>query len=148
MYVGSGLANQRLISSVLGQLSTQIQSDGSVPKELVVQICNKRTARYSLGVFVNTQADLSSVQLAVQSFKNGSCLNTVETEPWQNVTFLAPSLLLDHNSTTINSTNSTTVNIRSRQFGKNLSARSNCKTVKVQSGDTCKSLAMRACSVL
>lgn len=109
-----------------------------MPEELLVQICDNRTARYSLGVFINTQTDLSSAQLAVQSFKNGSCLTTVETKPWQKITFLAPRLFLGNHSVAGNSTNSTRVNVLSDRFGRKLSARSDCTTAKVQSGDTCK----------
>lgn len=124
-----------MIVSVLEQLSSQIRSDGIVGEELMLQVCDNRTARYSLGVVVNTQSNLSSVQLAIQSLKNGSCLSAAETRTWQNVTFYAPSL---SSSTASNSTSSRRVKLRSERAGKRLSARSDCSTVQVQSGDTCK----------
>ena len=109
-----------------------------MPEELSVQTCDDRSARYSLGVFVNTQTELPSAQRAVQSFKNGSCLNLAQTEPWQNITFLAPDLFFNNSGAAGNSTNTTKLSMRSDRLGRKLSARSDCSTAKVQSGDTCK----------
>ena len=135
VYVGSGFAYQDVVSTVLKQLVTQIQDDGTVGEEVVVQICDDRTARYSLGIFLNTKSDISSVQVAMQSFQNGTCLSTFETKPWQNVTFLAPS---PSNVTNSDAANSTNLASRSKHPRKKLSARSDCTTVQVVSGDTCK----------
>jgi chitinase len=144
-YIGSGLASQGVITSVLESLINQVQSDGTVTENLYVQLCDNRTARYSLGVFANTNADLHSVQQAVQSWRNNTCIteNDSTTPNWQEVTFLAPSLLNNTSSTGNNSsksTNSTTLAARTN-FRKLVSRDSTCTTVEVVSGDTCATLA-------
>lgn len=141
VYVGSGLADQGVISSVLGQLATQLQNDGTTAKNLVVQLCDNSTARYSLGVIINTNADLSFAQLAVQSWKNSSCfsLSGGTASAWQNITYLAPSLLRASNNTT--SDNSTSLEKRPQHSGRKLLPRTTCTTIRVVSGDTCATLA-------
>lgn len=140
LYVGKGLTNQGVITSVLEQLSTKLQSDGSVPETLVAQLCDDRSARYSIGIFASTNSDLSLAQLSVQTWKNSSCItNMQKTVPaWQNVTFSVPSLMqkpsVSSNSTTGNSTA-----LQSRD-GK-LIPRADCTTVQVVAGDSCASLA-------
>ncbi|KAJ5097120.1 hypothetical protein N7456_007841 [Penicillium angulare] len=138
IYVGSSLTRQGIISSLLSQLSSRVQSDG-VGETMFTQLCDstRRSARYSLGIMINTEGDLSSVQHAVQSWKNNSCVST-ETEntvsDWQSVTFDVPSV-------PSKATNSTSLNSR-RHYGKShLHARSTCTVVEVASGDTCTSLA-------
>lgn len=144
-YVGSGLSSQGVITPVLESLTNQVQSDGTVAENLYVQLCDNRTARYSLGVFANTNADLPSVQQAVQAWRNNTCVTTNDssTPNWQEVTFLAPALLKNTSSTGNNgsiSTNSTTLAARSH-VRKLVSRDSTCTTVEVVSGDTCATLA-------
>ncbi|RAH85983.1 hypothetical protein BO86DRAFT_395429 [Aspergillus japonicus CBS 114.51] len=93
VYVGSGLGGQGVISSVLDQLLTEIDDTGSVARQTLVQVCDNSTARYSLGVFASSTADLASVQRALQSWRNSSCVSSMEeTIPaWQTITFLGPS---------------------------------------------------------
>lgn len=140
VYVGSKLAPQGVIDSVLDQLSIALKEDGGIPESVVVQICDNRSSRYSLGVFISTQADLSAAQNAVQIWKNGSCLTTMEkTDPaWKNITFLAPSIVSRprNGSVTYSNTTSTTA-----KHLKSLSNRDTCSTTQVQAGDSCSTLA-------
>jgi chitinase len=133
VYVGSKLASQDVLNSVFDQLSATLNSDGGVPESVAVQLCEDRSSRYSLGVFISTQADLSAAQHAVQTWKNGSCLATMEkaVPAWHNITFLAPSLGQNGTATSGNATLAT----------RTLSARGTCTTLQVHSGDTCSSLA-------
>lgn len=65
VYIGSKLASQGVIDSVLDQLSAALKGDGGFPESVAVQLCDNRSSRYSLGVFISTQADLSAAQHAV-----------------------------------------------------------------------------------
>ncbi|THV51916.1 hypothetical protein BGAL_0095g00320 [Botrytis galanthina] len=147
IYVGSGLSSQGVISSIIGRLSSQIQSDGNVAENLLVQLCDNSTARYSMGIFVNTNSDISSVQLGVQSWKNSSCITYVDgfvNSTWQSVKFLAPSLLNSNTSASVNTIgkNVTTLSSRSSlRSSHKLNLRDSCTTVKVVAGDTCATLA-------
>lgn len=119
VYVGSGLANHT--SSILQQLRNQVQSDGNIGENLVVQLCDNRTARHSLGIFISSGTNnLFAVQHGVQSWKNASCIITINSKAWQNITFSIPAL---HNSSSVR--NSTT--LRSQ-----LLPRDSCTTVQVE----------------
>lgn len=154
VYAGAKLASQALVSSVLGQLTTHVQSQGdSMPQELLVQLCDNHSARYSLGIYITTGSDLSSAQLAVQSWKNNTCVTSVDGEVdsnWLEISYQTPSLL-GRNSTSMSSnstipgTNSSTLASRSspslRVSGKLDARDTDCTTVQVVSGDSCASLA-------
>ena len=145
VYVGSGLANQEVITSVLESLVSQVQSDGTVAENLLVQLCDNRTARYSLGVFIDTHPDLLSVQTAVQSWHNNTCITTMDktTKDWKNLTFLATSHIqssLSSNTSSASAFNSTTYTKRS-YGGVVLPRDDTCTTVQAVSGDTCTTLA-------
>ncbi|KAJ5559833.1 hypothetical protein N7513_002232 [Penicillium frequentans] len=93
VFVGSGLNSQGVISSVLDKFTTQIETDGTIAKETLIQACENSTARYSLGVFISTQGDLVSVQQAIQSWSHGSCIDSMEesTQNWETLSFSVPS---------------------------------------------------------
>ncbi|KAJ6035923.1 hypothetical protein N7540_000202 [Penicillium herquei] len=93
VFVGSSLNSQGVISSVLDKFTTQIETDGTIAEETLLQACEGSASRYSLGVFVSTQGDLVSVQQAIQSWSHGSCVSSMEesTEDWQTLSFLVPS---------------------------------------------------------
>ncbi|PKX96685.1 class V chitinase Chi100 [Aspergillus novofumigatus IBT 16806] len=130
VYAGSGLAGQGVISAVLQKLSAQIKDDGRVAESLSVELCSNPTARYSLSVLVNTKGDLGAVQRGLQVSKNGSCVSTetrMTASDWQTVTYLVPAatnITRSSNSTKLASTRAT-----------------ECRTIQVESGDSCASLA-------
>lgn len=92
IYVGSALASQGVILSVLEQLSSHLQADGSVAENLLVQLTDDLTARYSLGVFIKTLPDLVSVQQSLRVWRNGSSIASTDetTSAWQDIIFFCP----------------------------------------------------------
>ncbi|KAH6648205.1 hypothetical protein BKA67DRAFT_683676 [Truncatella angustata] len=120
IYAGSGIANQGALTSVLEKLTTQVESDGSVSEILVAQLCGNSSARYSLGIMINTAGDLGAVQRGIQSWKNGSCVELGTPAEWLMVTYIAPSLL-DVGGNTSSAT---------------ATGRAECSTVQVAGGDT------------
>ncbi|KAJ8126287.1 hypothetical protein O1611_g7351 [Lasiodiplodia mahajangana] len=150
IYAGSRLANQGLVSSVIAQLSTHVKSEGNLPEELLVQLCENHSARYSLGIYISTNSDLSAAQHAVQSWKNNTCVTSVDATvdtAWQKVSYLIPSRL-GSNSSTVNSTipssNSSIISNKAafpRSDAGKLGIRDTCSTVQVVAHDTCATLA-------
>lgn len=129
VYAGSSLASQGVLSSVLKKLRNEIQANGHVSENMLAQICSSRTsARYTLGIFATTQGHLGTVQQSLQSWKNGTCIGSMDdiTVKWQNATFLASTLKYSNSSIS-----------SSRPLG----ARATCRTMQVGAGDTCASLA-------
>jgi chitinase len=144
LFAGSGV--QGIPASVLEQFRAKIKSTG-FSKSAVVQLCAKgaRSSKYSFGIAVSGDRDLSFVQDAVATWASGQCITTYDTvEPWQEITLSVPHLLSNGtitNGTTGNGTvyfgtpspaNST---ILHRLFRRTL-----CTTIQVVSGDSCKSL--------
>jgi chitinase len=119
VYVGSGLSSQGVASSVLDQLVSEIDSAGSIAQETLVQVCGNDTSRYSLGIFASTTGDLPSVQQALQTWRNNSCVNWLEdsTPVWQTISFLAPN-------TTTSSTNSSSIHATSSSLASSSIVRS------------------------
>ncbi|KAL7817792.1 glycoside hydrolase family 18, chitinase [Trichoderma gracile] len=137
-YAGSGVASQGVLASIVQKLSSEIQSSGQVAEELVAQVCgNKTPARYTLGIFATTKGHLGAVQRSVQSWKNGTCVGTSSTGSvknklnWNSLTYLAPSA--SHGNSTSSSPHSNST--------KPLSVRADCRTIQVEAGDSCASLA-------
>ncbi|PWY70845.1 hypothetical protein BO94DRAFT_609121, partial [Aspergillus sclerotioniger CBS 115572] len=130
VYVGSGLSGQGVMSSVLNQLVTEIDSNGSIAQETLVQVCDNSTSRYSLGIFASTTGNLLSVQRALQSWHNSSCVTFMEESmpAWQTISYLAPSM--QQNS----SVPSNYTSLAAREHDE-------CTTIQVASGDTCTTLA-------
>ncbi|PTB79573.1 glycoside hydrolase family 18 protein [Trichoderma longibrachiatum ATCC 18648] len=138
VYAGSGVASQGVLASVVQKLNSEIQSSGQVAEDLVAQVCGSKTpARYTLGIFATTKGHLGAVQRSVQSWKNGTCVSTSSMgnanvkSSWNSVTYLAPSSS-HSNSTSISS---------SGKPKKPLLARADCRTIQVEAGDSCESLA-------
>ncbi|KAL4795918.1 hypothetical protein BDV19DRAFT_388634 [Aspergillus venezuelensis] len=165
VYLGSALSSQGVISHVLKKLATQVQTDGSIAQETFVQLCDSFTARCSLGVYVSTNGDLPSVQQALQTWHNSSCLATEDaTVDWYSISYLARSSR--QNSTLpSNSTTSLAARELSRRRAntnqqlhhgylhsplhkaredRRLRSRGDsdeCTTIQVVSGDSCTTLA-------
>ncbi|KAI0476854.1 class V chitinase Chi100 [Xylaria cf. heliscus] len=150
IYAGSRLSNQGLVSSVITQLITQVQGEGSLPEELLVQLCENHSARYSLGIYISTNSDLSAAQHAVQSWKNNTCVTSVDATvdaEWHKFSYLMPSRL-GSNSSAVSSTilpsNSSIISNRAaspQPDAIKLGIRGTCSTIKVAAGDTCATLA-------
>lgn len=141
VYAGSGLASQGLLSSVLEKLSAQVTTDGGVSETLVAQMCSDSSARYSLGVMVNTKGDLGAVQRGLQSWKNSSCVAldaATSTPDWQQVTYLAPSLLQGNSST---NSSSAYLAGRSHRSSRRDDDDGECSTIQAVENDTCTTLA-------
>jgi chitinase len=129
VYAGSGLASQGVLSSVLEKLSTKVNVDGSIAESLSTELCSDISSRYSLSVIVNTNGDLGAVQREIQASKNGTCVSTKAeastASTLQTVSYLVPvSTNATNNTATIKSTRAT-----------------ECKSIQVESGDSCASLA-------
>lgn len=129
VYSGSGLAGQGVLAQALDLLITQIRDDGGVARSFVVEMCGSSLARYSLGVMIDTTGDLGTVQDRVQGWKKGTCTSTPQSRgavaEWNRVSYLAPNV-----------SNGTVANAATR-----LSRRDECRTIQVEGGDSCASLA-------
>jgi chitinase len=114
------------IKTLLSQLVSQAQSQG-LGDTLATQVCGSGIdGEHTVGLIANTQADLSFVQEAMQTWNNATCLTGYDSATISNVTIseLAP-------------TKPTTLAKRDQS----LVERSTCSYIQVVSGDSCGSLA-------
>lgn len=121
------------VSSALGGLITNIRDEG-VSQSMTSQLCNDdRNSNHILGITIDTTGDLGSVQETIVAWADGECIADLdsslsEVKIWDKADF---EITLARNATS-----------RSLE-GRGLSARADCRTEKVVSGDTCPKLADR-----
>ncbi|KAJ5737959.1 glycoside hydrolase [Penicillium malachiteum] len=137
LYVGSGLHSQGVLPSVLEDLIKYIE-DGDIPQRLFVQLCTGRTARYSIGIMIDSTSEgLPAAQAAVQEWRNDTCLTSYDTTSWKNLTYSVP---VQHNQKS-NSTDFFSYYQR-RAMGRTLLPRdTTCTAVQVVANDTCTTVA-------
>jgi chitinase len=134
VYMGSALHRQGLLPSVIQDFIDQVKHE-DVTRTQLVQLCDdEKSARYTMGIIINSAGDLSATQQAVQTWRNGSCVTTLEsTSTWNNLTFSTP--MTSHRSS------NATYNWNRRNTERKLLARDTCTAIQVHGGDTCTSLA-------
>jgi chitinase len=133
LYAGSGIQSQSIVSTVLQQFSAHVEANG-ISENLLVQLCatNGQSSRLTFGVMANTNSNLSSVQHAVKTWRDGKCVTEYdEATVWKNITLLIPSPPSPSNSTST-----------ATQISHGLNPRATCTTVRALNTDTCGSLAV------
>jgi chitinase len=141
LYTGGALHGQGILAPVLRDLIRYIDDSGT-PETLATELYNRGSARHALGVFISTIGVLSAAQAAVQTWRNGSCLDSwTKSKAWTDISFSMPANL-PHRA------NLTSLLIRRRPHAhahghEHLHRRDDreCSTVKVVYGDKCTTLA-------
>lgn len=131
IFAGSKIQSQGILATVLQKFISEVESSG-FSESVLVQLCanSTRSSRYGLGIIANANADVGYVQSAVATWASGGCVTTYDNEDvWQNVTLTVPSWT--------NYTSSNTTHV-AKQAARALSPRSDCSTITVASGDSCK----------
>ncbi|KAL7943679.1 hypothetical protein V8C42DRAFT_328167 [Trichoderma barbatum] len=130
LYVGAGFERVDVTNTLLAQLHSRALNNGDV----AAQVCgNGRDSSQVMGLVVSTSGDLPTVQTALQSWANSTCLENFDTTIATSKTSVsqvnaasliqhAPGNARDHDS---------------------LDKRAACSYIKVNSGDSCASLATR-----
>lgn len=154
VYMGSGLHGQSLLAPVLKDLIQDVMNNG-IPETLVAQLCGNSSATYTTGIYISKSGGLTGAQTAVQSWRNGSCLTSLDdTKVWNDISYSMPIHGRKNSSSTIlQRRRSRESHIHSREFRthsgrSHLHARDtasdsdgDCSSYLVQKGDTCDSLA-------
>ncbi|OAA73472.1 class V chitinase Chi100 [Cordyceps fumosorosea ARSEF 2679] len=91
VYAGSGLAGQGVLTTTLDKLRAELSRGEGVAEQTVVQLCGNSTARYTFGIYIGTDGEFGRVQRALQSWKNGTCVDAdTASVRWEPVTFTSP----------------------------------------------------------
>jgi chitinase len=138
IFAGSAVFDQGIAESILQQFTSKI-AGSNIPENTAVQLCSHNmSSRYTLGIAINTKADVAAVQILVATWDAGRCVDKYDTASnWKEITLSVPAPL-DNSSIPQNwtSANDTTL-----LAARNLLPRADCKTIQVASGESCGSLA-------
>ncbi|CAG5181777.1 uncharacterized protein ALTATR162_LOCUS9829 [Alternaria atra] len=146
LFAGAEVHQHGLTSDVL-KVFLDFARERSVSQSIVVQLCGNghRGADYSMGIVATSVSNLQFVKQAVSTWADGGCVSQAGAgEAWMQVTLRVPTPI---DSWLNNATNMTSgpetkspTHFTARSY---LSARADCKTITVQSGDGCVTVANR-----
>jgi chitinase len=139
VFAGSQIQQQGLVPSILQDFVAEVKDRG-ISDSLFVQLCGEtRSSKYALGLVASVQSDISFVQSAVKTWKEGKCVTSFSgSSAWKSITLSVPSSSTSSSNSTIRPAHTT--NLTSRTVNA-LHPRTACSVVEVYFGDTCTSLA-------
>ncbi|KAH6631034.1 hypothetical protein B0J18DRAFT_379787 [Chaetomium sp. MPI-SDFR-AT-0129] len=135
LYIGHGLLNQAIGESALRIFQYNLDNLNVSTPSLAMQLCAPGyDSAHVFGVMVTSNATFGPIQDAIKTWANATCLSFVGSRSFAgDAVFTAP--LLPTNGTV--GSNSSTIQSRA------LHPRADCRTVQVQGGDSCGSLAIK-----
>lgn len=129
-YAGAAFRTDSLSSTLEGVIAS-IRADG-VSESFATQLCDdERNANHVLGITINTNGDLASVQETVVAWVEGECISDLSSSDLESVKIWEKT---DWELASINNSTRST---------RDLHARADCRTIAVASGDSCGALASR-----
>ena len=160
LYIGKGLQNEGSGAMALGALERQLSVLDIKGDSLAMQLCGPgRDGDHIFGLMATSNASFGVIQDAVRSWSNATCLSFENSTQVHGSAFLTTP---DYSNATGLFSNATTSSLTARAnlkspwrrrqsseptghglLGGVLTARADCTTVQVVSGDTCASLAIK-----
>ncbi|KAF7561921.1 hypothetical protein G7046_g2225 [Stylonectria norvegica] len=137
LYIGKGLQNEGVGTFALKAVEDALQNLDANATSLAIQLCKPGYGGdHIFGLMATSNATFASVQNALQTWSNGTCLSFAES---MNITgramFTTPLAASD--TSTFGSS------LGLREWSAELSTRDHCRTIQVGSGDSCGALAKR-----
>jgi hypothetical protein len=147
LYIGQGLLNQDLSASALGFLEDNFDNLNVSTPSLAMQLCGPNfDSTHIFGIMATSNATFNSVQSAIRGWANATCLSfSGSTNFMGQAVFTTPLLVT-------NSTANSTLKLgevaqahhhRRHQQYHGIHPRAECKSVQVDSGDSCAKLATK-----
>ncbi|KAL4865032.1 hypothetical protein BDV12DRAFT_200571 [Aspergillus spectabilis] len=131
LYIGKGLLGQSLAESALKVFQDNLESLNVSAASLAMQLCEPEyDSSHIFGVMVTSNGTFGSIQSAIKSWANATCLSFAGSKNFSGVAKFSTSPLAS--SSAINSTVARG-NLRGRADGE-------CRTYQVQADDNCDSL--------
>jgi GH18 family chitinase/LysM repeat protein len=142
LYIGQGLESRLIGSSALKIFEDNLTNLNVTAPTLAMQLCGPDSgSTHSFGLMVTSNGTFDSLQNAVQSWANGTCLSfSSSTNMTGQVLYNTPLEVL---ADVKNSTRSSKHVARHARRHQHLHVRAECKTTKVEAGDSCAKLATR-----
>ncbi|KAI8943235.1 hypothetical protein NX059_001257 [Plenodomus lindquistii] len=152
LYIGQGLLNKGFAPALKVFEDNLANLNVSTPS-LAVQLCGPEyDSTHIFGMVLTSNATFSPIQNAIKQWNNASCLSfSGSTSLTGQATFATPLSALNGTSNSTISSDGTAAGVSKRHnkhIGfhsrhSHLHARAECKTVQVQSGDSCAGLAKK-----
>ncbi|EEP81862.1 conserved hypothetical protein [Uncinocarpus reesii 1704] len=142
LYAGAMLKQQGVMASLLNQFIDEAEHGKLITADtVVVELCGSkdRGSDFAFGIAVSTSANIGLVQDAVKEWSSGRCAKTPgdnTSRRWKNVTFKTPPA-----ADAPDSLSKFQAGIAGRSHI--LVPRGDCRTISVDSGDSCASLASK-----
>ncbi|KAF4986556.1 hypothetical protein FGRMN_10784 [Fusarium graminum] len=142
LYVGRSVDDRVIGSSALQIFEDNLTNLNITAPSLAMQLCGPDSgSAHSFGLMVTSNGTFGSLQNAVQSWANGTCLSFPRST---NMTGQAAYTTPLDNSTDVKNSTRTFKHVakHAKRHG-HLHARAECKTTKVEGGDSCAKLAQK-----
>ncbi|KAK3312158.1 hypothetical protein B0H66DRAFT_578425 [Apodospora peruviana] len=152
VYVGRALKSEELSTVALGALEKRLSSLNTSTPELAMQLCEPDySSAHVFGLMLSTNGTFGAVQAAMTGWSYAQCLalpHSVDIKGQVHFTIPLPSTVLAGNTTspgnTTNPGNTTSSAWLKRGAATlDLHPRAECRTIQVQDGDICDTLASR-----
>ena len=143
LYIGQGLLNQGISASALKMFEDNLANFNVSTRSSAMQLCGPDyDSPHIFGVMVASNAMFAPIQAAVKTWANGRCLSFSDSvNVAGQAMFTTPLITTNH---TTNSTILTMASSRREEKRDNaFHARAECRTVQVNSGDSCAALATK-----
>ncbi|KAM0469616.1 hypothetical protein ACHAPX_010395 [Trichoderma viride] len=143
LFAGAEVHQHGMALDMLNRLLKYADTN-AMSQTTVLQVCetNDRGADYSAGIFVSNAKNFASVQKAVKTWADGKCISeSNDSQDWMTVELRVPPLKDASGNKTAIPSNMTSVASQERQ--SRIAIRAECKTAKVQAGDSCSTVAAR-----
>ncbi|PTB48755.1 glycoside hydrolase family 18 protein, partial [Trichoderma harzianum CBS 226.95] len=123
-FAGGSIDSSRSIAAIIHELTSQVKAVGLSETTLVQRCGQDLNGNHTVGLVVNTDGNVASVQNTLLTWSNATCVQDLEVIRHSNITmFSKPTIKSQFSRRGINSRDGT------------------CSTVQVVSGDSCGSLA-------
>jgi GH18 family chitinase len=139
LYIGQGLLNQAVSESPLKILHDNLETLDVSTNSLAMQLCSPGyDSTHIFGIMVTSNGTFAPIQTAVRNWANATCLSFSNSSTFAGTaSFVTPLLLGNGTVAGANSTANTTVSARG------LAPRAECRTIQVEAGDGCATLATK-----
>ncbi|KAH6616808.1 hypothetical protein C7974DRAFT_475193 [Boeremia exigua] len=147
VYIGQSLSNEGLSATALKKLEDGLTSLNVSSPSLAMQLCSPESdSGHIFGVMVTSNSSFGPIQEAIKKWNNATCLEFPDSvQLTGQATFITP--LLSSNGTSNSTLSNGTLSQEKRHLKHmqhhHIRPRAECKTVQVESGDSCASLATK-----
>lgn len=143
IYIGKGLQNEGIGSFALQALENKVFSSKPQTPYIAMQMCDPDRGRdHIFGVMATSNGTFNPIQNAMKAWARAACPSFNESSDFTGPAYFITQPLSAMNGTFSKGRNNNTTENSKLRISP-LSARADCRTVQVKSGDGCAALAQR-----